>query len=209
MQKLGPSLKFSFSHLVVKLHCFVLFCFVRALCINWLWVCLSFIFLCEQMLNCVYDIFFSGHVSCFIPSLFDYGLKVHALLKACVCKKELCNLTTSSFEISISNPLQKIPHVYRYTYKYHVPKTPLILPQFCMLIHVWIPEEEILLCTVNNTQLCKVSDVLNKMYVFTDWSFLVFFLQPCCEILGVDNWTWNTIYIQLLVIESIFVWIAQ
>lgn len=48
---------------------------------------------------------------------------------------------------------------------------PPILSQFCMLIlHVWIPEEEILLCTVNNTQLCKVSDVLNKMYVFTDWS---------------------------------------
>lgn len=69
----------------------------------------------------LYEIFFSGYGSCFIPSLLDYGLKVHVLLKACACKKELCNLTMSSYEISISNPLQKIPHVYRYTYKCHVP----------------------------------------------------------------------------------------
>lgn len=145
----------------VSLFCTVLFCksLVYQLTFFSLWT--------NAELRVWNHVFFSGYGSCFIPSLFDYGLKVLALLKACACKKELC----SSLEISISNPLQKIPHIYRYAYKYHVSWMPLILPQFCMLIlHVWIPEEEILLCTVNNTQLCKVSDVLNKMYVFTDWS---------------------------------------
>lgn len=37
-----------------------------------------------------------------------------------------------------------------------------------LILYVWTPEEENLLCTVKNTKLCKVSDVLNKMYVFTD-----------------------------------------
>lgn len=99
MQKLGPILKCNFSRLDIAIHCFVPFCKSLVYQVNLSWL-FSFFFLCEKCWivyeSHFFPLLFSGYGSCFIPSLFDYGLKVHALLKACACKKVmLCNITMS------------------------------------------------------------------------------------------------------------------